>query len=405
MVLLEVKEPEPGEEGAEEENTLQFVISTADIDRDRDTISVDGWDLANYEMNPVVLFAHDYGQPPVAQSLKTWVEDGKLKSLAKFTSEEEYPFGYTIYRLYLGKYMRAASVGFLPTKWRWVEEDDRPFGIDFEEQELLEYSAVPVPSNPFAIQEAAKSGVPTEPLREWAHEVMEQNDPGGIWVPKGAARQIVEVLDGKGPIVTYGRGNPRGDGGPATDAKSGDGITVPVSVKLDRSEANLAADAIEFVGVLAEIRALTAGVDLPGKSGKGAAKLRREANFLAAKILPALDAETFEKLFPEVVGSDLEIPGAKSGRVLSKANEDRLKAARDELDAVLEQIGEAEEEPGEVETDAAEDPDPLEFLGIAEASADEATDSGADDDPDPLASLGLGLHASERVDQEEVARE
>src|SRR5438477_9563106 len=61
-----------------------------------------------------------------------------------------------------GGYLNAASVGFLPLKYSRVDPNsDRPDadrgqrgGIDFEQQELLEHSIVPVPSNPAALVEA-----------------------------------------------------------------------------------------------------------------------------------------------------------------------------------------------------------------------------------------------------------
>jgi hypothetical protein len=52
-------------------------------------------------------------------------------------------------------FLRATSVGFRPKrdKYSWNEERG---GIDFEEQELLEFSVVPVPSNPEALLSASK---------------------------------------------------------------------------------------------------------------------------------------------------------------------------------------------------------------------------------------------------------
>ena len=52
-----------------------FVISNGSIDRDFDTINPDGWNLENYRKNPVVLWNHEWDDPPVAKSLEERVEN------------------------------------------------------------------------------------------------------------------------------------------------------------------------------------------------------------------------------------------------------------------------------------------------------------------------------------------
>lgn len=143
------------QEGAESERKLKFIISTDSLDRDGDTISPDGWQLDNFKRNPVVLFGHDYRSLPVARAVDTRVEGGALVSVAKFATAEEYPFADSVYRMYKGGFMRAVSVGFLPVEWKQAEDQDRPHGLHFLKQELLEYSCVPVPSNPDALAASA----------------------------------------------------------------------------------------------------------------------------------------------------------------------------------------------------------------------------------------------------------
>ena len=48
-------------------------------------------------------------------------------------------------------FLKATSVGFAPIKFKFTSNPDRQFGIDFIEQELLEFSIVPVPANPDAV--------------------------------------------------------------------------------------------------------------------------------------------------------------------------------------------------------------------------------------------------------------
>ena len=162
---------------AEETRRLTFTISTESVDRDRDVVKLDGWDLTNYQKNPVVLWAHNYRQIPVGRSLRLWVEDGKLKSDTEFTPKGLDEFNDVVFELYRRRFMRATSVGFLPKKWNWSE--DRKNGIDFEAQELLEYSMVPVPANPDALMEARSAGIDVSPLKKWAESTMALLKTGG----------------------------------------------------------------------------------------------------------------------------------------------------------------------------------------------------------------------------------
>lgn len=172
---------------------IQMTISTASIDRDGDTIAPDGWKLDNYQKNPVVLFAHQSRQPPVARATETWLEDGKVKSKALFTPKDMYPFGYMIGQMYKEGFINAASVGFDPLKWAFVEDKNRPWGVDFLEQELLEWSAVPVPANAEALLDAKSKGIDTAPLYDFAVKVLDGCDLG-VWLPKNTAEKIFGTL-------------------------------------------------------------------------------------------------------------------------------------------------------------------------------------------------------------------
>jgi HK97 family phage prohead protease len=161
----------------EAKRQLSFTISTASVDRMGDSIAVDGWDLTAYKKNPVVLWAHDMTGLPIGRAADISVEDGKLKSVAEFVPADISRFADAVYRLYQAKFLNAASVGFRPTKWAWTEDKDRKFGIDFEQQELLEYSAVPVPANADALIEARAAGVDVSPVVAWASDILRKHAP------------------------------------------------------------------------------------------------------------------------------------------------------------------------------------------------------------------------------------
>lgn len=151
-------------EGAD--RTLRFRISTGSVDRDRDTIAPAGWKLSNYKKNPIVLWAHDYSSLPIARTTKIKVDGDALVATAEFA---DHPFADTVYRMLKGGFLKATSVGFEPLKHAY---DDKRGGYDFLEQELLEFSVVPVPANPEALMEASLKGIDVGPVREWAKAVL-----------------------------------------------------------------------------------------------------------------------------------------------------------------------------------------------------------------------------------------
>jgi len=395
FILDEVKQAEG------EDLTLQFTISTGVVDRDQDTINPEGWKLDNYMKNPVVLWAHDYRFLPVASSPATWVENAKLKSRAKFTPRDLYPFGYMVYQFYREGYLRATSVGFNPTKWSFSE--DRKWGVDFIEQELLEYSCVPVPANPEALVEAAAKGIDTAPLKEWAERVLDEwYQDSGIWLPRKQVERVFSLLEPKTisipsgmpgqtghaetkGIITYGRAHPGGtpkapedeewDGPAEVAAAEVEDLKVMCAwyagegdkkgdYKLPHHKA-AGQHAVVWRGVSAAGNATMGargGVDIPENdiAGVRAHLARHYREF--DKIPPW---ETEEGRAYEAI-CKLDIPQAlkehigrvllpslfddqKSGRVLSRANEDRIRKAAELLQEVLAQL---EEEPEEDSPDS-----------------------------------------------------
>ena len=57
-----------GSAGEPVERGVWFTCSTEVRDRDRDRISVDGWDLHNFLANPVVPWCHNYQAPQIGRA-------------------------------------------------------------------------------------------------------------------------------------------------------------------------------------------------------------------------------------------------------------------------------------------------------------------------------------------------
>src|SRR5688572_11441805 len=146
---------------------LHIRASDETLDRYKEVIVASGWRLDNYLRNPVIQNAHQYGDIifTVGRAEKTWVSGNALLQTWRFASNEN-PFAKIARDLYRGKFLKAASVGFVPLRWEDGTENSA-FTRRYTEQELLEVSAVGIPANPNALTLALRAGAVQESdLRE-----------------------------------------------------------------------------------------------------------------------------------------------------------------------------------------------------------------------------------------------
>ena len=142
----------------EKKRVLRFIASDETYDRCGTIVRCDGWSVDDYLKNPVFLWCHNHEAPPLGQAIGVGVSHKKLLIDVQFATAEEYPFADTIYRLYLGGFMRANSVGFMPIEWKFLNEDEGEMsGIEFLKQQLWEDSACPLPANPNALVLAVRT--------------------------------------------------------------------------------------------------------------------------------------------------------------------------------------------------------------------------------------------------------
>ncbi|MDB5582928.1 MAG: hypothetical protein JWR80_8104 [Bradyrhizobium sp.] len=170
--------------------TKTFVFSEGSVDLAGDSIAVKGWDTADFKRNPVALFSHASWEPPIGRAKNVKIRDSKLVGDIEFASADVYPFADTIYRLVDGGFLKAVSVGFKPLEWAFSSDKDRPYGINFRRQKLLEISVCCVPCNPQALLEARSVGIDTRPLKEWAERVLDDPDTG----PGMVSRREIERI-------------------------------------------------------------------------------------------------------------------------------------------------------------------------------------------------------------------
>lgn len=137
------------------EKGMLAIASTSVVDRQGESVSIDGWDIKNFKKNPVLLWGHNHDEPAIgrAKNIKIVGEGKKRQMTFEPVFHDKTEFAKAIKVLYEGDdnlepVLNSFSVGFKP-----IDVD----GNTYTKQELLEISAVNVPANPEARVMAYKS--------------------------------------------------------------------------------------------------------------------------------------------------------------------------------------------------------------------------------------------------------
>lgn len=128
----------------DEDRTFDVIATTQDPDRDNEIIKVNGWDIKNWEKNPVILANHNYTiESIIGKGLKFYTSNGKKRLKGVFSKTN--PLGVLARNLYNEGMLKTVSVGFIPLK-----RNEQDYKI-IEKAELLETSFVAIPCNPNAV--------------------------------------------------------------------------------------------------------------------------------------------------------------------------------------------------------------------------------------------------------------
>jgi HK97 family phage prohead protease len=174
---------------AEADKAIVCRISDESVDRYGSTLALDGWNLANFEKNPVVLWAHNsWSLPPIAKATNTRVEKDGLYSEPMFAPTE---FAQSIEQLVRGGFLNATSVGWSTEEWT---VDEKSGVLRFLKMELLEWSFVPIPGNANALVDARAAGINTDPVRHWAEETRKAigiDDAELVAIARGSQKPVL----------------------------------------------------------------------------------------------------------------------------------------------------------------------------------------------------------------------
>lgn len=146
---------------------IAWYASDERVDRHGDKVE-QSWDFKEYEMNPIMLFSHDWYSPPIGGLLDWGVaprtddesyKGDALKVLGMFATKDENPVADTIYRLSKTGFLKSGSVGFYPGEVVRVKDPEEreklglgEDGFIFRNNKLVEWSPCTVPANPGAHQ-------------------------------------------------------------------------------------------------------------------------------------------------------------------------------------------------------------------------------------------------------------
>jgi HK97 family phage prohead protease len=152
---------------AADSRVATFVFSDNSVDRYGDTIDARGWMLDKFMANPVALFGHDSNsvENVIGKARNVRVEGQRLIGEIEFIEASVNPNAEAVFQMVKGGYLNAVSVGFAPIEWSLAKDKNRPQGVDFKKQELLEISVVPIPANPSALVQARAAGIDVDRLK------------------------------------------------------------------------------------------------------------------------------------------------------------------------------------------------------------------------------------------------
>jgi len=144
-----------------------FIASTSDPDRHRTVVNQKGWELENFNANPIIGYQHNvYGDSmcsapdpdDVIGKGRAYIEDDE--TLVDVIFDEENELAMKVKSKVKRGFLRMCSVGFIELgegKRGIKDNGEDPELYYFAGQELIELSIVNIPSNPKAKKKSLRS--------------------------------------------------------------------------------------------------------------------------------------------------------------------------------------------------------------------------------------------------------
>lgn len=135
--------------------SYEFVISSESIDQHKTVFLQSGWELDQYRNNPLVTYNHSInsGDPDnIIGTSEVFFDGNLLIGRIFFEPGDVNPKAEKIRRKVEAGTIRQASISAIPLKYRFGDQSkgEDPTVMYFTSQKLIEWSIVPVGSNPDA---------------------------------------------------------------------------------------------------------------------------------------------------------------------------------------------------------------------------------------------------------------
>lgn len=145
----------------EEERWVDYTITDESEDSYRTVFRADGWDYTRYNNNPVVLYLHDdtTPDPDLVMGVSELRTEGKeVIGRVFYEPADLNVIADKVFRKSIRGTLKGASIRANVRNGHWGDEKrgENPEVLYFTDQELLEFSIVPIPSNPNALRRNAQ---------------------------------------------------------------------------------------------------------------------------------------------------------------------------------------------------------------------------------------------------------
>lgn len=131
------------------EGEVEVIVATPNLDRDGQTIDINGIDISKIAHNGPVMWSHDYSSAPIGKIEKLWKTAGVLKARVSLAIGIN-PMADMVYRMVKEGYIKAVSIGGMVKEFGRNKDGTADFS-HVAKMEMIELSFCAIGANPEAL--------------------------------------------------------------------------------------------------------------------------------------------------------------------------------------------------------------------------------------------------------------
>lgn len=131
------------------EGEVEVIVSTPALDRQGQSIKVDGINTDTIQKNGPVMWSHDYEQAPIGKIIKVWKTGGNLKARVQLAIGLN-PMADMVYRMVKDGFIKAVSIGGIVKEFAKNLDGSTNFDV-ISKMEMIELSFCAIGANPEAL--------------------------------------------------------------------------------------------------------------------------------------------------------------------------------------------------------------------------------------------------------------